>query len=202
MVSSASHIILLKSKIYHTKTILFFIWLSFSFPFSLIFFWFFLSHACQHTTTPPSPATKNHHNYHYKNRHTAKICQRVVFWGCGGGKSKAIGRHGKMGGFGSGQSSCRSNRSRVKMGHFKQVKNKFGSIKLRVRLTCNFYKNFIILLLIFIFYKENNMYLPFGKLCNKLLDVKCIILNSPLISRMNLVKLINTYTIILKLYKS
>ena len=45
------------------------------------------------------------------------------------------------------------------------------------------------------------MYLPFGKLCNKLLDVKCIILNSPLISRMNSFKLINTYSIILKLYK-
>ena len=51
-------------------------------------------------------------------------------------------------------------------------------------------------------YRENNMYLPFEKLCNKLLDVKCIILNSPLISRMNSVKLINTYSIILKLYKS
>ena len=46
------------------------------------------------------------------------------------------------------------------------------------------------------------MYLPFEKLCNKLLDVKCIILNSPLISRMNSVKLINTYSIISKLYKS
>ena len=55
---------------------------------------------------------------------------------------------------------------------------------------------------IFFFYKENNMYLPFGKLCNKLLDVKCIILNLPLILRMNSVKLINTYSIILKLYKS
>ena len=46
------------------------------------------------------------------------------------------------------------------------------------------------------------MYLPFEKLCNKLFDVKCIILNSPLILRMNSVKLINTYSIILKLYKS
>ena len=53
----------------------------------------------------------------------------------------------------------------------------------------------------FFFYKENNMYLPFGKLCNKLLDVKCIILNSLLILRMNSIKLINTYSIILKLYK-
>ena len=45
------------------------------------------------------------------------------------------------------------------------------------------------------------MHLPFGRLCNKLLDVKCIILNSPLLSRRNSVKLINTYSIILKLYK-
>ena len=52
------------------------------------------------------------------------------------------------------------------------------------------------------FYKENNMYLPFGKSFNKLLDVKYITLNSPLISRMNSVKFINTYSIILKLYKS
>ena len=52
------------------------------------------------------------------------------------------------------------------------------------------------------FYKENNIYLPFGQLCNILLDVKCIILNSLLILRINSVKLINTYTIILKLYKS
>ena len=46
------------------------------------------------------------------------------------------------------------------------------------------------------------MYLPFGKLCNKLLDVKYIILNLSLISRMNSAKFINTYSIILKLYKS
>ena len=46
------------------------------------------------------------------------------------------------------------------------------------------------------------MYLPFGKSYNKLLNVKCITLNSPLISRMNSVKLNNTYSIILKLYKS
>ena len=46
------------------------------------------------------------------------------------------------------------------------------------------------------------MYLSFGKSCSKLLDVKCITLNSLLISRINSVKLINTYSIILKLYKS
>ena len=54
----------------------------------------------------------------------------------------------------------------------------------------------------FKFYKENNMYLPFGNSCHKLLDIKYITLNSPLISRMNSIKLINTYSIILKLYKS
>ena len=46
------------------------------------------------------------------------------------------------------------------------------------------------------------MYLPFRKSCNKLFDVKCITLNLPLISRMNSDKLINNYSIILKLYKS
>ena len=56
-----------------------------------------------------------------------------------------------------------------------------------VRLTRIFHMNF------FFFNKEKNMYFPFGKLCNKLLDVKCIILNSLLVSRMNSVKFINTY---------
>ena len=97
-----------------------------------------------------------------------------------------------------------SNGSRVKTGHFKWVKNRFGSIRLQVRsgwvgLTCIFHMN---LFFIFYFYKGNNMYLSFGKLCNKLLDIKCITLSSPLISRMNSVKLINTFSIILKLYKS
>ena len=41
------------------------------------------------------------------------------------------------------------------------------------------------------------MYLPFGKLCDKLLDIKCITLSSPLILRMNSVKLINTYSIVI-----
>ena len=56
--------------------------------------------------------------------------------------------------------------------------------------------------LISYFYKENNMYLSFKILCNKLLNIKYIILNSPLILRINSVKLINTYSIILTLYKS
>ena len=78
------------------------------------------------------------------------------------------------------------------------LKNEFRSIGFRVGLTRIFHINFFI----FYFYKKNNMYLPFGKLCNKLLDVKRIILNLPLISRINSVKLINTYSIILTLYKS
>ena len=54
------------------------------------------------------------------------------------------------------------------------------------------------------FFLIKKLYLLFGKLCSKLLDIKCICitLNLPLISRMNSVKLINTYSIILKLYKS
>ena len=81
------------------------------------------------------------------------------------------------------------------MGHFNRVEIGFGSgwIGLTLYFSHEFY---------FYFYKENNMCLPFKKLCNKLFDVKCIILNSPLILRMNSVKLINTYSIILKLYKS
>ena len=57
-----------------------------------------------------------------------------------------------------------------------------------IRLTCIFHMIFF-----FFKYKKNNMYLPFEKLCNKLLDVKCIILNSPLLSRRNSIKLIDTY---------
>ena len=53
----------------------------------------------------------------------------------------------------------------------------------------------------FFFFKEN-IYLPFGKSRSKLLDVKCIILNSPFISRMNSAKQINTCSINIKLYKS
>ena len=107
----------------------------------------------------------------------------------------------RAGRVGSGQSGCGSNGSLVKTGHFKKVKNGFKSIVLWVRSGWPVFFTWIFFL-IFYFYKENNMYLPFGKLCNKLLDVKCIILNSPLISRINSVKLINTYSIILTLYKS
>ena len=67
-------------------------------------------------------------------------------------------RHGKTDK--SGRVRVGSNGSQVKMGHFKRVKNGFRSNLLQVRLTCIFHMNFFI----FYFYKENNMYLPFGKL--------------------------------------
>ena len=88
-----------------------------------------------------------------------------------------------------------------KMDHFKGVKNGFGSIGLQVgsgRVDLYFPHDLKKKKI----YKENNMYFPFEKLSNKLFDVKCIILNSPLISIMNPVKFINIYSIILKLYKS
>ena len=96
-------------------------------------------------------------------------------------------------------------RLRVKIGNFKRVKNGFGSIGLRVGLgwVDPYFSHEIFLFYLFIyFYFKENMYLSFEKSCNKLLDVKCITLNLPLISRMNSVKIINTYSIILKLYKS
>ena len=90
-----------------------------------------------------------------------------------------------------------------KIGHFKRVKNEFRSIGFRVGSgPVDPYFSYDFLKYIYIYIKENNMYLPFGKLCNKLLEVKCITLNLPLISRMNSIKLINTCSIILKLYKS
>ena len=62
-----------------------------------------------------------------------------------------------------------------------RVKNGFESIEFRVGLgPVDPYFSYDIYIYIYI-YKENNMYLPFGKLCNKLLDVKCIIFNSLLI---------------------
>ena len=92
---------------------------------------------------------------------------------------------------GSGQSSYRSNRS-----HFKRVKMDSGQLGYGSGQVDSYFH------VKFFFYKEKIMYLLFGKSYNKLLDVECITLNSPLISKMNSVKLINTYSIILKLYKS
>ena len=83
---------------------------------------------------------------------------------------------------------------RVILSELKSSLGQLGCGVGRGGLTCIFH--------IIFFHKENNLYLSFGKSCNKLLDVKCITLNSPFISRINLVKLINTYSIILKLYKS
>ena len=106
-----------------------------------------------------------------------------------------MNRHGKMGTSGRVRLGYESNGLQAKTSHFKRIKNGFRSIGLWVRsgrVDPYFSHKFF-------FYKKNNIYLPFEKLCNKLLDVKCITLNSPLISRMNSVKLINTYSIILKL---
>ena len=50
------------------------------------------------------------------------------------------------------------------------------------------------------FHRNLIIFLYIKKTC-KLLYVKCIVLNSPLISRMSLVKQINNCSIILKLYK-
>ena len=104
-----------------------------------------------------------------------------------------MSRYGKTSG--SGKSGCES-----KMGHFKRVEKAFGSIGLRVGSSWvdpYFSHEFF-----FFLNKENKMHLSSRKSHNKLIDVKCTILNSPLISRMNSVNLINTYLIILKLYKS
>ena len=73
------------------------------------------------------------------------------------------------------QSGCESNGSRVILSGLKIGSGQTGCGSGRVGLTCIFHMIF------FFFNKENNMYFPFGKLCNKLLDVKCITLNSPLI---------------------
>ena len=46
------------------------------------------------------------------------------------------------------------------------------------------------------------MYLSLGKLCSKLLSIKCISLNSTLISRKSSAQQIDTCLIIINLYKS
>ena len=84
---------------------------------------------------------------------------------------------------------------RVKMGHFKHIKNGSSQSDFRLgRIDLYFCMK--------LFLKENNIFLLFGKSHSKLLDIKCIILNLPLISRMNSAKQINTCLIILKLYNS
>ena len=106
-----------------------------------------------------------------------------------------VSRHGKMGGAGSGQVN------RV-TSHWSKWVILSGLKRIRVNRVAGRIDPYFSHEFFFFIYKENNMYLLFGKLCNKLLDIKCIILNSPLISRINSVKLINTYSIILTLYKS
>ena len=44
------------------------------------------------------------------------------------------------------------------------------------------------------------MHFPFGKSCNKLFGIKCIIFNSSIISRMSSTQQINTYLIIIQNY--
>ena len=51
-------------------------------------------------------------------------------------------------------------------------------------------------------YFNKKINLSFGKSCNKLLYVKFVILNSPLISKMGSTQQINICLIIIKLYKS
>ena len=92
-----------------------------------------------------------------------------------------LSRHGK------GRVRVRLNELRVKIGHFKRIKKRFGLIGLQVSQVDPYFPHKY-----FFFYKEN-MYLPFRKSCSTLLDVKCNTLNSPLIPKMNSVKLINTY---------
>ena len=87
---------------------------------------------------------------------------------------------------GSSQSSCGLKELRVKTGHFKWFKKEFRSIGLWVGSGWLVFFTWIYLF----FYKESNMYLLFEKSCNKLLNVKCITLNSPLISRMNSINLL------------
>ena len=79
-----------------------------------------------------------------------------------------VQRHGKI--VRSGQFGCRSNK-----GHFKRVKMGSGQSGYGLgRVYPYFHMKFF-------FYKEKIMYLLFGKSCNKLLNVECITLNSPLI---------------------
>ena len=111
-------------------------------------------------------------------------------------------RHIKLvGRVGLGQSDCGSKGVLEKLGHFKWVRNKSGQSgywsshvnKVVGQVDSNFTWNF--------FDKEKEMYLLFGKSYSKLLDIKYITLNSPLISRIISAKQINTCSIILKLYK-
>ena len=87
----------------------------------------------------------------------------------------------------------------LKTSHFKWVKTGSGC---RFQVGLGRVDPYFHFFFLYILKKKNNMYLPFGKLCNKLFDVKCIILNSLLISRINSIKFISTYSIILKLYNS
>ena len=86
-------------------------------------------------------------------------------------------KHGKMGRF--GQVNRITGQKMVILSGLKRGLDQSGCGLGWVGLTCIFHMDF------FFFNYKKNMYLPFGKSCNKLLDVKCITLNSPLISKMN-----------------
>ena len=84
---------------------------------------------------------------------------------------------GGSGWFGSGQSGCKLGLGKkwVILSGLKMGSSQSGCGLSRVDHFSHIY----------IYFKENNMYLQFGKSCNKLLDIKCITLNSPLLSRTN-----------------
>ena len=94
-------------------------------------------------------------------------------------KVKAMCRHGKTGG------SSQVNRVADQMGCglkrfiLSRLKTSSGQLGCELGRVGPYFSHE------FFFFKENNMYLPFRTSCNKLLDAKCIILNLPLISRMN-----------------
>ena len=97
---------------------------------------------------------------------------------------------------GSSQLGCGSIEVKKKC-YIKQVRNGSGQLGAGSRLGCvNLYFPHEY------FFKVNNIYLPFEKSISKLLDVKCITLNSPLITKMSSAKQITIFLIILKLYKS
>ena len=95
---------------------------------------------------------------------------------------------------GSGQSGCRS-----KTGHLSGLKTGLDQSGCELGRVYPYFSH------AFFFLKkknkENNMYLPL-KSCNKSLDVKCITLNLPLISRMNFDNslILHIYIIIRKHY--
>ena len=131
----------------------------------------------------------------YYKVYTTKMCKHcergvgaVVEW-CGGG--------GGRGGSDVANKQARSasfglNGIQLKMGYFKWFRicwvNRVAS---RVRSTVFSHE-----------IKKKKHVLPLGKSCNKLLNLRCITLNSPPISRKSSTQQIDICSIIIKLYKS